>query len=64
MDADQRVIHKWHPEVPQGSIWVSFLIYFNNIPSDLRSECKLFSDDTSLFSVAHDVNTSVKYFYF
>ena len=64
MNADQRVIHKWHPGVPQCSIWVSFLIYVNNIPSDLRSECKLFSDETSLFSLAHDVSTSVKYFYF
>ena len=35
-----------------------FLIYVNNLPKGLKSECKLFADDTSLLSVAHDVNTS------
>ena len=46
--------------VPQGSILgtLLFLIYVNDLPNGLKSECKLFADDTSLFSVAYDVNTS------
>ena len=34
------------------------MIYVNDLPNSLKSECKLFADDTSLFFVAHDVNTS------
>ena len=46
--------------VPHGSILgpLLFLIYVNDLPNELKSECKLFADDTPLFSVAYDVNTS------
>ena len=46
--------------VPQGSILASFLflIYINDLSEGLSSNAKLFADDTSLFSVIHDSNTS------
>ena len=46
--------------VPQGSILgpLLFSMYVNDLRNGLKSECKLFADVTSLFSVAHDVNTS------
>ena len=46
--------------VPQGSILgpVLFLVYFNNLADGLSLNAKLFADDTSLFSVIHDVSTS------
>ena len=34
-----------------------FLIYINDLADDLSSNTKLFADDTSLFSVIHDVDT-------
>ena len=45
---------------PQGSILdpLFFLIYINDLSDDLSSNPKLFADDTSLFSVVHDKNTS------
>ena len=35
-----------------------FLVYINDLSNGLKSNPKLFADDTSLFSVIHDVNSS------
>ena len=48
--------------LPQASILgpLLFLIYINDLPENLNWLIKLFADDTSLFSVAHDQNHSAK----
>ena len=48
--------------VPQGSVLepLLFLIYSNDLPDWITSICKIFADDTSLFSKVLDVNESTK----
>ena len=63
-DRFQRVLLKgqtssWRPVltgVPQGSILgpFLFLIYINELPNELKSNAKLFADDTSLFTILKD----------
>ena len=35
-----------------------FLIYINDLPNGMNSNVKLFADDTSLFSVVHNITDS------
>ena len=35
-----------------------FLIYINDLPNKLKSNAKLFADDTSLFTIVNDENKS------
>ena len=41
-------------------LYFTFLIQINDLSDSLTSTAKLFTDDTSLFSVVHNVNTSAK----
>ena len=64
----QRVVLNWqtynwvniHAGVRQGSILepLLFLIYVNGFAENLSSKPELFADDTSLFSLVRDRNTS------
>ena len=46
--------------ISQGSVLgpLLFLIYINDLADGLSFNVKLFTDNTSLFSVVHDINTS------
>ena len=48
------------PGTPQGSVLgpIIFLIYINDLPDNIRSTCKVFADDTSLFSHGLNKDTS------
>ena len=67
-DRQQRVVlngqtSSWqniYAGVPQGSVLgpLLFLIYINDLPDGLASMCKIFVDDTSLFSKLNDKSNS------
>ena len=60
-----RQTSSWRPVlagVLEGSILglLLFLIYINDLPNELKSNVKLFADDTSLFTIVKDKNESAQ----
>ena len=51
---------KSNSRVPRGSVLepLLFLIYINDLPDGITSMCKIFADDTSLFSKVQHINRS------
>ena len=49
--------------VPQGFMLepLLFLIYIDLLSEDLPTTAKFFADDTSLFSIVHNINTSASH---
>ena len=49
------------PRVPQGSVKgpLLFIIYINDLPDGINSLCKIFADDTLLFSKFYDIKKSL-----
>ena len=47
--------------VPQGIVLgpLLFLMYINDLPHEISSICKMFADDTSLFSKVKDYSLSL-----
>ena len=37
-----------------------FLLFINDLPDRITTICRIFADDTSLSSKAHDINRSAK----
>ena len=68
VDRQQRVVlNGWtsslqniYADVSQDSVLgpLLFLIYINDLPAGLTSMCKIFADDTSLFSKVNDKSNS------
>ena len=50
----------WSSGVPKGSVLgpLLFLIHINDAPDEINSLCKIFADDTSLFSKVYDIHKS------